>query len=189
VLPTASEAPTAQPAPAIQLVAVPPLTIDVWNAGERYFSVTGSTPDEIVASAKANVPADPGGFERATMAYAGPIAWDHRPSYVQDPATAVASSVAYQATLPQWTASSSVPQALHAWWLIVLEHIREHESQHIRIFEEYVGSLPTRIVGQPCSAWDANIAQWSAELVAAQSAFDAVEAGWELPAYAGPFDW
>lgn len=195
MLPTAREAPTAQPAPAIQLVAVAPLTIDVWNASERYFSVTGSTPGEIVASAKANVPADPSGVKRATMAYAGPIVWHHRPSYVQDPATgsctmtAVASSVAYQATLPQWTASSRVPQALLAWWLIVLEHIKEHESQHIRIFEKYVGSLPSRIVGQPCSAWDAKIAQWSAELVAAQSAFDAVEAGWELPAYAGPLHW
>jgi predicted secreted Zn-dependent protease len=103
--------------------------------------------------------------------------------------TSIASSVAYQATVPQWTASASVPQELHAWWLIVLEHIRVHESQHIRIFDEYVGALPARIVGQPCGSWDAIIAQWSADLLAAQSAFDADEADWELPAYTGPLDW
>jgi len=189
---TATAAPTAA---ASRLVALPALTIDVWKAEERYFSVVGSTPDEIVASAMASVPADPTGAERGTMAYAGPIVWDHRPSYVQDPATgsctmtALASNVAYQATLPQWTASSGVPRELHAWWLVVLDHIRLHESQHIRIFEDYVSALPARIVGQPCSAWDAIIAQWSAELVAAQSAFDAVEAGWQLPTYTGPLDW
>ena len=171
-----------------------------WGRGatpptERYFTVVGSTPDEIVASAKASVPPDPSGTERATMAYAGPISWDHRPSYVQDPATgtctmtAVDSTVAYQATLPQWTPSSSVPEELHAWWLVVVDHIRVHESQHVRIFEEYVSALPARIVGQPCSAWDGIIATWSAELLAAQSAFDASEAGWQLPTYAGTLDW
>ena len=99
---------------------------------------------------------------------------------------AAISTVAYQATLPQWIAASSVPHELLAWWQAVLEHIRAHESQHIRIFEGYVSALPARIVGQPCSAWDTIIAQWSGELTAAHSAFDSAEASWQLPAYAGP---
>ncbi len=193
--PAATEAPTAEPRPAIQLMAVTPQTIDVWNAEERYFSVTGSTPDEIVAAAKASVPADPGGADRTTMAYVGPTVWDHRPSYVQDPATgsctmtAVASTVRYQATLPQWVASSSVPQELDAWWRIVLDHIRVHESEHVHIFDAYVRDLPDRVVGQRCDAWDGIIGRWSSELLAAQSAFDAAEERWELPAYTGPLDW
>ncbi len=184
--------PTPRPTPGIKLVALSALTVDVWNAEERYFSVEGSTPDQLVASARRNVPADPTGAERSNMAYAGPVAWDHRPSYVQDPKTGrctmtgLVSTVAYQATLPQWTAPARVPRELYQWWRVVLEHIRAHESQHIRIFENHVGGLPGRVVGQPCSKWDSIINRWSAELVAAQSHFDAVEAGWKLPVYSGP---
>lgn len=76
-------------------------------------------------------------------------------------------------------------QELLAWWHVVLEHIRVHESQHVRIFQDYVSALPARVVGQPCNAWDAIIAQWSAEVVAAQGAFDVSESHWELPTYAG----
>ncbi|MGZ8562981.1 MAG: DUF922 domain-containing protein [Candidatus Limnocylindria bacterium] len=183
---TASPEPAAAAGP---LVALVPLAIDVWNADERYFSVSGSTPDEIVASAVANVLADPSGAARSTMAYVGPIIWDHRPSYVQDPETgsctmtAVASVVAYQATVPQWTAPSSVHPELLAWWQLVLAHIEEHESEHVRIFTGYVNELPNRVVGQPCAAWDAIIGQWTAEVTAAQSAFDASESHWALPVY------
>jgi len=193
--PAVPEPTTAESRPAIELIAVAPLTIDVWNAEERYFSVTGSTPDGIVAAAKANVPADPGGADRTTMAYVGPIVWEHRPSYVQDPATgtctmtAVASTVAYQATIPRWEMPSSVPSELDAWWRIVLDHIRVHESEHVHIFDTYVRDLPARVVGQQCDAWDGIIGRWSAELLAAQSAFDAAEQQWELPAYTGPLAW
>jgi predicted secreted Zn-dependent protease len=186
---------TPAPAPAVQLVALVPMTVDVWNAEERYYSITGTTPDEILASAKASVPADPTGAERHNMAYAGPIAWNHQPTYIQDAATGsctmtgMMSSVAYQATIPQWTAPGSVPPELLAWWQVVLEHIRVHESQHIRIFDDYVGALPGRIVGQPCDAWDGIISQWSAELQAAQANFDAAEASWPYPTYNGPLDW
>ena len=190
----ASTAPAATPvpAPAVQLVALAPLTIDIWNAQERYFSVSGSTPDEIVASAVANVPNDPSGAARSTMAYVGPITWDHRPSYVQDPSngsctmTAVASTAVYQATLPRWTAPTNVQPELLAWWRVVLAHIQKHESEHVVIFEAYVRELPGRVVGQPCSSWDAIIGQWSAEVVAAQAEFDAHESHWALPAYTGP---
>jgi len=192
--PTLEEA-TPAPARADLLVALVPLTVDVWNAEERYYSISGTTPDEIIASAKASVPADPTGTERQTMAYAGPIAWNHQPTYIQGPATGsctmtgIVSSVRYQATIPQWTAPGSVPPELLAWWQAVLEHIGEHESQHIRIFEDYVSALPGRIVGQPCDAWAGIISQWSAEVLAAHATFDAAEASWPFPAYNGPLDW
>lgn len=174
------------------LVPLPLLTIDVWNAGERYFSAVGSTPREIVASATANVPADQTGAARSTMAYAGPITWDHQPSYVQDPATGsctmtgMVSNAAYQATVPQWTAPADVPQELVTWWRAVLEHIREHESHHVRIFEGFVADLPARVAGQPCAAWDAIITRWTADIGSAHAAFDAAESHWALPSYAGP---
>ncbi len=188
-------APTPEVVVANQLVPLAALTVDVWNAEERYFSVSGSTPDELMASARANVPADQAGADRSTMAYAGPTVWDHRPSYVQDPSTgsctmtALVSNVAYLATLPQWTAPTSVPHELQAWWQVVMEHIRVHEGEHIRIFENYVAALPGRVVGQPCSAWDAIVGQWTAELMATQAGFDAAESHWPFPTYHGPLDW
>jgi len=129
------------------------------------------------------------------MAYAGPIVWEHRPSYVIDAATGictmtgVVSSTRYQATVPQWTSPANVPPELLAWWQVVLEHIRQHEGEHIRIFADFVSILPGRVAGQPCSSWEPIVNAWSTDVVSAQAAFDAVEAGWDLPLYSGPLDW
>lgn len=183
-----------EPKPPSQLVALAPLTVDVWNAEERYFTISGETPDLIVASAKANIPSDPSGADRHSMAYAGPIVWEHRPSYVIDPSTGsctmtgVASTTRYQATVPQWTSPSNVPPELLAWWRVVLEHIRQHEGEHIRIFADFVSIIPARVAGQPCSSWEAIVNAWSADMVSAQAAFDAVEAAWDFPVYTGPLD-
>ena len=197
--PTPAVEPTAEPyLPPAQvvapspLVALPLLAADVWSAEERYFAISGGTPDELIASAKASVPADPHGHDRASMAYAGPTVWQHQPSYVTDPSTGactmtgVTSTVSYQATIPQWTSPSQVPPELLAWWQVVLEHIRQHEGQHIRIFADFAADLPARVSGQACDAWAPITNAWSAELAAAQSAFDAQEAAWQFPAYIGP---
>ena len=196
--PTAVEPTTEPHVPVVEVVAAPPLVAlpllaaDVWSAEERYFAISGGTPDELIASAKASVPADPHGLDRASMAYAGPTVWQHQPSYVIDPSTGactmtgVTSTVSYQATMPQWTSPSQVPAELLAWWQVVLEHIRQHEGQHIRIFADYAADLPARVSGQSCDAWAPITNAWSAELAAAQSAFDAQEAAWQFPAYVGP---
>ena len=184
--------PPAQVVAPSPLIALPLLAADVWSAEERYFAISGGTPDELIASAKASVPADAHGTDRASMAYAGPTVWQHQPSYVIDPSTGactmtgVTSTVAYQATIPQWTSPSHVPAELLAWWQVVLEHIRQHEGQHIRIFADFVADLPARVTGQPCDAWAPITNAWSAEVSAAQNAFDAQEAAWQFPSYIGP---
>ena len=84
--PTPAVEPTAEPslppadvvAPST-LVALPLLAADVWSAEERYFPISGGTPDELIASAKASVPADAHGIDRESMAYAGPTVWQHQP--------------------------------------------------------------------------------------------------------------
>ncbi|MEJ7696051.1 MAG: DUF922 domain-containing protein [Candidatus Limnocylindrales bacterium] len=185
---------TAAP-PSIHLVALPSLKVDVLNARERYFSVSGRTPALILASARRNVPSDPSGNDRDSMAYVGPIVWEHLPSYVMDPSsgactmTGVTSSTRYQATLPRWISPSKVPAELLAWWRAVLRHIGQHESGHIRIFARYVRALPSRVVGQPCSKWQAKVTAWSADLARAQANFDAAEARWVFPKYIGPKNW
>ena len=184
---------SSEPAPV--LVPVMPLTVDVWGAEERYFAVVGTTPDELISSAKASVPPDPSGAVRHSMAYAGPIVWQHQPTYAIDQAnatctmTGVSSVVQYQATIPQWTSPGPVPPELLAWWTGMLEHIRQHEGEHVRIFGDYVGQLPARVVGQSCDSWGAIVNAWSADVAGAQAAFDAAEASWHAPAYAGPLDW
>jgi predicted secreted Zn-dependent protease len=129
------------------------------------------------------------------MAYVGPIVWEHLPSYVMDPSsgactmTGVTSSTRYQATLPRWISPSKVPAELLAWWRAVLRHIGQHESGHTRIFARYVRALPSRVVGQPCSKWQAKVTAWSADLARAQANFDAAEARWVFPKYIGPKNW
>lgn len=182
---------SAPPALATRLVELLPLAVDVWGATERYFAVSGNSPEEILTSGNANVPADPSGAERHAMAYAGPVLWQHQPTYVIDASTGdctmtgVTSAVAYQATLPQWTSPATVQPGLLAWWKVVLEHIRVHEGHHIHIFTDFVNALPGRVTGQPCSAWGAIVDQWSADIVSAQAAFDASEAAWVYPRYSG----
>ena len=68
----------------------------------------------------------------------------------------------------------------------MLEHIRQHEGQHIRIFADFAADLPARVSGQACDAWAPITNAWSAELSAAQSAFAAQEAAWQFPTYSGP---
>lgn len=189
--PVAPDVATAPPAPGPQLVALVPAMVDVWGAAERYFAISGDSPDRILASGKANIPADPSGAERHAMAYAGPVLWQHQPTYVIDASTGectmtgATSTVAYQATVPQWTSPSNVSPALLAWWKVVLEHIRVHEGHHIHIFTDFVNALPGRVANQPCSSWESIVDQWSADIVSAQAAFDASEAGWVYPRYMG----
>lgn len=192
---TAPARQAAAPAPSIRLVALPSLKIDVSNAQERYFSVSGRTPALILASARKNVPSDPSGRDRDSVAYVGPVVWEHLPSYVMDQAsgactiTGVKSSTRYQATLPRWTSPAKVPAELVSWWRVVLKHIRQHESGHVRIFEKYVDALPSRVVGQPCGKWEARVTAWSADLARAQARYDAAEARWVVPKYTGPRNW
>jgi len=182
------------PAPVAEatLVALPLLFADVWNAEERYFAISGASPGELIASAKAAIPSDPNGVPHNAVAYSGPVAWDHVPSYVMDPSsgacsmTGVTTTASYQATLPQWTSPSHVAPELLVWWQAVLEQLRQHEGHHVSIYADFVADLRARAVGQSCDTWVSIATQWSADLTAAHAAFDAQEAAWVFPSYAGP---
>lgn len=185
--------PTLGPEPGPGFVRLPLLTVDVWNSDERYFSISGESPAELSASIKANIPPMPNLIEGADpMAYAGPVVWEHVPTYGESPSTgacivtAITSRVRYEATIPQWTSPSAVRPELLEWWTGVLEHIRWHEEQHIRILSDFVSQIPARTSGQPCNQIQAIVDQWNAELTAAQEAFDIQDGAWQPPAYYGP---
>jgi predicted secreted Zn-dependent protease len=178
-----------QPAPAgsSDLVALPMLTISVWNAQVEYFAISGTSPAELLASAKANANHPHGD---SAMAYVVPSqSFDYSTT---GPACAVSQfSVmrSYTVHAPQWVAPAVVHPALLGWWQAILDHVAWHEEQHVRIFETNYGTLERELLGQPCEVVQAIIDNWSASLNAAQEAFDASDANWTPPRYTGPADW
>lgn len=178
------------PPPPAGLVPLPVLTVDIWNAEVRYFEISGSSPAELEASISANIPPDPSGVSADALAYVGPIEWEFRPAYRPNGRSCTiagtTTDVTYQATIPQWTAPAHVAPELLEWWRGVLEYIRWHEEQHVRIFEAYVDELPGRLAGQPCDAMQTIVNEWTTELIAAQDAFDAEERSWRPEPYTGP---
>lgn len=187
--------PIAEGGSSAALVALPLLWVDVWNADEIYHAISGRNPIELVNSSNAAAPLLCGDHSGQATACAGPTQWDFEPAYYYDPGAGsctllgVEAHVVYAAYLPQWTSPAAVPPELLAWWQQVLEHIRWHEEQHIRIFADYVAQLPGLYSGQPCDAQQAIIDAWSADLQSAQDAFDAGEYNWQPPLYGGPWSW
>lgn len=173
------------------LVPLPALTVDVWNAGEEYFAISGTNPNELIASAETNIPPKCLEWSGEAMACAGPSTQSVDPTYTVNQTTGACTmtgatvTVTYTATLPQWTSPPAVPSELLAWWQTVLEHIRWHEEQHVRIFTEQFGRLPTLLTGHPCSEAEAVLDRWTSEMIAAQEAFHAVDANWRPPPYSG----
>ena len=196
-LPTATPGPTrpaevaGRPPAETPLVALPELSVDVWNAAEVYHSIAGRNPAELLDATEVSAPPDCQGH----AACAGPTTIEVSHEYISDPisgsCTLLGASVqvSYAAYLPRWTAPEYVPSDLLNWWLLVLEHIRWHEEQHIRIASEHLGRLDSLLAGQPCEAADTIEAALQAEMQSAQDAFDAQDRSWQLPPYSGPRDW
>jgi predicted secreted Zn-dependent protease len=197
--PSVDPPPTTSSAPSeTTLVALPALSTTVWHASIRYFSISGRNPSELLNSAENKIPpADDGRTPKGdAAAYVEPVTFDLQPNYLIDVPSGtctlagITANTSYRATIPRWNSPKAVPPALLAWWKKVLAHIGWHEGQHVRIFVDYVDALGPRLAGQRCSAGQAIINQWSGELDAAQSAFDAKDrANWKLPSYSGPWKW
>jgi predicted secreted Zn-dependent protease len=82
-----------------------------------------------------------------------------------------------------------VPAALLAWWEEVLEHIRWHEEQHVRINDASIERLRAGLDGQPCPRVDAITTRWADDLNEAHLDFDREDDAWLPPVYPGPWDW
>lgn len=181
--------------PGTGLVTLPGLTVDVWNAAEAYYAISGANPAELAASMTANVPSRCLELSAAAVACVGPLTTDIEPTYSGDPTsgactmTGATISTTYEATLPQWTAPAAVPPELLSWWQTVLEHVRWHEEQHVRIFDDQFARLPAMLAGRSCDDVQSVYDQFQAQMYAAQEAFHAVDANWMPPVYSGPWDW
>jgi hypothetical protein len=67
----------------------------------------------------------------------------------------------------------------------MFDRIAAHEARHIRIADASLGKLRRQVVGRPCETFQATFGRWSADLNAAQQAFDRRDAPRPLPPYRG----
>lgn len=205
--PTPSPQPTPQPTPVLagpttppqtgggsstsRLVPLPMLSISVPGASVVYFSIDGTNPNELFASAQANS-GHPHG--RKAAAYVAPTV-DYDYDYTVDPTTGFCRvttftvSRSYQVTAPRWTSPAMVHPALLGWWGQVLDHIAWHEGQHVVIFERHFASIEARATAAPCGEVQGIIDAEIAFMNAAQDAFDREQQNWIPPSYSGPWDW
>jgi predicted secreted Zn-dependent protease len=187
--------PTPTPQLADSFVALPRLSVSIWRASVRYFSIDGMNPGELEASDQANIPnAADGDRVPNAFAYTEVTADTLEPKYLADLNSGscrmlgATGTMTYRVTIPQWASPSRVLPQLLAWWKPVLEHTRWHEEQHVRIFEKWIPALGKRLAGHDCSSAPAIENRWSADMTAAQNAFDATERTWYLNyPYTGPW--
>lgn len=77
-----------------------------------------------------------------------------------------------QIPIPHWTGPRTVPAPLAAWWKTYVAYVGKHEAGHVAIFRQWIGLLPGRLNGQPCSAAESIVDAWHQQEQAAQEAYD-----------------
>lgn len=185
--------------PPTGFVALPELTVEIHGVDSiSYYTITGRNPDELNESMKDDGPAgDHPAFEgyQDIAAQVEPDFESLVPTFSVDRVTGscrvtgLAGGATYRAVMPQWTAPARVPAALLAWWEEVLEHIRWHEEQHVRINDASIDRLRSGLDGQPCTRVDAITTRWADDLNEAHLDFDREDDAWLPPLYLGPWDW
>lgn len=182
--------PTAAPSPITSTVRLPKITEKVGGAAKvKYFRVSGESPialiDNTVLSSKASCKS------ADTLACVFPrpsIRWTDRTRIATGACTIVAAQVGIKPIvyLPQWVSPKAVQPELLAWWKKMVDHMAWHEGQHIKIQKSYDAKLKAMMVGDKCSSANKTIKAWERSLKAAQDKFDAKDALWPYPVYAGP---
>ena len=173
------------------LVPLPGLSVNVWNATVTYFAISGKNPSELVASAEKNIPRDC----RDAVACVESDLDDMEATYTVDSSSGtctlsgLSGDASYLVHMPRWTAPSQVPPTLLDWWKQVLEHLRWHEEQHVRIAELWIPTLASRLAGESCDSFSSITATWQGDVQAAHDAFDSRDATWTPPPYPGPWTW
>lgn len=192
------DGPTAPPPgdPA-DLVALPDIEVEVAGARIEYFDVEGSTALQLVESVafggvRACGEIDYEWHEGDARPAACAISRfpdfedgirEGRDADGDCVITDVAIEGRYTIHMPRWVAPDRVPRALLAWWREVVEYIRVHEAEHVRISRDAVDALEADLDGEPCDEAGDIIAGWAADLRAAQAAFDRDEYAkpWPMP--------
>ena len=164
------------------MAALPAGTVSVAGADVVYYDIFGTSPAQLREQISRFGPqGEPGSDVIATAEFV--------PAWVDVPVTkttdigGIFTTSSYYVcdvnwrfvvTVPRWVGPGSVPQPTVAWWSTALDRIVEHEATHVRIWQQALPSLESRLSDQmPC--WEATsvIQDWLYEVDAAQAAFDA----------------
>ena len=197
--PADSPVPEFDPVAAAKLVELPKLTVDIDGVDSvEYYPIQGTNPDELDQSMRDDGPAgDHPAFEgyQDIAAEVIPNFDSLEPTFSVDRVTGscrvtgLTGTATYRAVMPQWVAPDRVPAGLLAWWEEVLEHIRWHEEQHVRLNEASIERLRSGLDGQPCPRVDAITTRWANDLNEAHLDFDRDDDAWLPPLYPGPWEW
>ena len=166
---------------------------EAWNAGRfdievpvrrdapsaittRYFAVAGDTPAQVMRS-----------LRRRSRPVCGIEAWGcvvrRSPDggiqrlRVGGRCNAALADLSYRPVvwLPRWQTDAFVHPDFLRWWRAELEDTMAHESSHVRIDQAHLRTL-YGIVAGPCAGVGRRVADWFADVRAAQRAFHAAEA-------------
>jgi predicted secreted Zn-dependent protease len=188
--PTASiPVPTRTPAtkPPLMGVALPVIPVAISGVTITYYSISGSTENELIDAINAG---GPGAckLEDAAACFYPTFAWSYSGSVDASSGVCSVKSVTFKATysiiLPKWVSPARVSTALATWWKKVMDHIIWHETQHFIIARDTAAKLTSGIAGGPCDQAGQNkiTARLNAQLEADQNAFDAKDRSWTWPA-------
>lgn len=171
------------------LTDLPKLGVKVPGAAIDYFAIEGSTADELITS-----------LARGGVKACGTINYEWHEGDQRPAACTITAFPGFEDDIderngadgscrirgadiqvdlvihfPRWTAPPRVPTRLLAWWRDVVDFIRDHEAEHVRISRDAVEDLDARLEGAGCEDASEIIGGWARSLTAAQEAFDRVE--------------
>ena len=197
--PTVTAEPTPSPTTVIGTpqpfgVVLPHFPDSIPGVSVNYYTISGSSEDDLISAMLAKGPtvcgiADAAACFSSTFSWNDQVEWKYQAGTELSAGVCSVTSVNFTATytinLPQWTGPSRVPAALVAWWKLVFDHIVWHESQHLAIAESYVPKFEQAILGGPCDqpGQGEETSALSAQLEAAQNAFDVQQQSWTWPPY------
>ncbi len=157
-------------------------TVSIPGAEIVYYDIVGSSPAQLREQISRFGPVSEPGSDVIAVARFIPE-WADVPVTETTEVGGVFSTTSYyvckvgwrfEVTVPRWVGPSPAPQPAIAWWTTALARIVEHEATHVRIWQEALPQLESRLSDEmPCSEATEVLYEWLYEVDAAQSAFDA----------------
>ncbi len=175
-----------EPTPVAGGVPPPNVPVQVTGATIMYYPVVGTTATDLLQGMETTATAvcglidyswysgNPHPVSCAKLAFADNPGITFVTNGATGACTVSVSRVLWTATIPipRWTAPRTVPAPLATWWKTYVTYVATHEGGHVAIFRQWIGLLPGRLAGQPCSSAQSITDAWNQQEQAAQEAYD-----------------
>jgi len=182
--PIGSLPPLATPAPPPVVAAVPGYGSAFFGANATVvtYGVSGSTPDQIVASILANGPPDRwvgGRAEALTLAFP-----HDRLTFRQVVTTCHVVATAdpaiyfsFRITIPSWTPPPGVAASTVTWWRNEIGHVAVHEKHHVDLWRAAGAAMTKAAAGSTCTNLVSRLTKIATDTRRANCQFDVDEYG------------